>query len=130
MRPSESPAGFRQRRRAPSRSDRYSNCRIYRRPARTENKGEPAMSQTTNTTITPHLCSRNASEALDFYRRAFGAEIETEFKRPDGKLMHACVNVNGARFFLTEEMPECGALGPQSLGGSPVTLDLHVPDCD
>ncbi|HZU24898.1 MAG TPA: VOC family protein [Bryobacteraceae bacterium] len=88
------------------------------------------MSQTTQTCLVPHLCCRNAADAVDFYRKAFNAEVLGAFSTPDGKLMHGALKINGAQFFLTEENPACGALGPQSLGGSAVTLHLHVPDCD
>jgi len=88
------------------------------------------MSEETTTTITPHLCCRNATEALGFYEKAFGAETACAFRMPNGKLMHAGLNVNGAQFFLTDECPEHGALSPEALGGSPVTIHLHVPDSD
>lgn len=82
------------------------------------------------TTLIPHLCCRNALEAVEFYKKAFGAEAPCVLRGPDGKLMHAGLNINGARFYLAEECPEHGALSPLGLGGSPVTLNLRVPDCD
>ena len=86
------------------------------------------MTQTT--TLIPHLCCRNALEAVEFYKKAFGAEAPVVLAGPDGKLMHAGMNIGGAGFYLTEERPEHGALSPLTLGSSPVTLNLHVPDCD
>jgi PhnB protein len=91
---------------------------------------ETLMSLTTTTSLVPHLCARNAAEAVDFYRNAFGAEVLGAFSTPDGKLMHGALKINGAQFFLTEENPGCSGLGPLALGGSPVTLHLHVPDAD
>jgi uncharacterized glyoxalase superfamily protein PhnB len=82
------------------------------------------------TTLIPHIACRNASEAVEFYRKAFGAEPATVHKLPDGRVMHAHMTIDGATFFLVDEFPEHGGQTPQSLGGSPVTLHLHVPDAD
>jgi uncharacterized glyoxalase superfamily protein PhnB len=83
-----------------------------------------------DTTLTPYIACRNASEAITFYQKAFGAEPVAIHRLPDGRVLHAALNVNGAVFFLMDEFPEHGGLGPQSLGGSPITLHLQVPDCD
>ncbi len=83
-----------------------------------------------STTITPFLCCRNAAEAVEFYQKAFGAETKVVFPRPDGKVMYSNLSIQGATFVVCDEFPEHGALGPQSLGGSPVTLHLYVQDCD
>jgi uncharacterized glyoxalase superfamily protein PhnB len=82
------------------------------------------------TTLTPHLCCRNGAEAIEFYGKAFGAEPLMVMAMPDGKLMHASLNIAGATVMLTDEWPEQGGLSPLSLGGSGVTLHLQVPDCD
>ena len=82
------------------------------------------------TTITPHLACRNALEAVEFYRKAFGAEPLGVLQGSDNRVMHAALSVNGATVFLTDEFPEFGGHSPQSLGGSPVTLHLQVSDCD
>lgn len=84
----------------------------------------------TTTTVTPHLTCRNASEAVEFYRQAFGAEPVTVYQTPDGRVMHAALTLNGATFFLHDEFPEHGILSPLGLGGSPVALHLQVSDCD
>lgn len=80
-------------------------------------------------TLTPHLTCRDAVSALEFYRRAFGAETPIVLTMPDGRLMHACLNIQGATLMLAEEMEGCSQ-SPLGLGGSPVTLHLEVPDCD
>ncbi len=82
------------------------------------------------TTMTPHLCCRNAADAAEFYRKAFGAEPMAILRMADGRVLHAALNLNGATFFLVDEFPEHGGLSPLSLGGSAVTLHLQVPDCD
>ena len=80
--------------------------------------------------LTPHLVCRGAAAAIDFYGRAFGAIELFRLPGPDGRLIHACVQIGDSRLFLFDEMPEHGALGPQALKGSPVTIHLQVLDAD
>ena len=80
------------------------------------------MPETTTTTLTPHLCCRNAVEAVAFYQRAFGAETVSIQQVPDGRVLHAALSIRGAAFYLVDAFPEHGARSPQDLGGSPVTL--------
>jgi PhnB protein len=80
--------------------------------------------------VIAHLVCAGAADAIDFYRTAFGAEEQTRLPGPDGKLVHAAVFINGAMVMLMDEFPEMGGLSPTSLGGSPVTLHLTVPDVD
>jgi PhnB protein len=81
-------------------------------------------------TLAPHITCRDAAKAIDFYKKAFGAEEMMRLPGPDGRLMHAAVRINGAMVMLNDEMPEHGALSPLSLKGTPVTLHLNVPDVD
>lgn len=81
-------------------------------------------------TLIPHLCCRNAPEAIAFYEKAFGAEAICVLNDPDGKVMHSALNLGGAVVYLVEEYPECGGKSPQALGGTPVSLHLQVADCD
>jgi len=82
-------------------------------------------------TITPVLSVRGGFQALDFYQRAFGAEERMRFPGPDGKtLMHAELKIGDSVFMLSEEQPNMGCRGPQSLGGTTVSLYLYVPDVD
>ena len=80
--------------------------------------------------LTPHLVCRGAAAAIDFYGRAFGAIELFRLPGPDGRLIHACVRIGDSQLFLVDEMPEHGALGPQALKGSPVTIHLQVQDAD
>ena len=82
------------------------------------------------TTVTPHICCRNAMEAVEYYQKAFGAEPVMVMKSPSGQLMHAAISIDGATVMIGGEWPEFGALSPQALGNSPVTLHLQVADCD
>ncbi len=80
--------------------------------------------------LTPHITCRNASKAIDFYKEAFGAVEMMRLPAPDGRLMHAALQINGGVLMLNDEMPEHGALSPLALKGTPVTLHLNVPDVD
>src|SRR5579871_6993175 len=81
-------------------------------------------------TITPHLVVRGAAEAIDFYKKAFGALELGRHLGPDGKVLHAMLQFGNSRLFLNDEYPNMGALSPQSLNGTPVTLNLYVEDVD
>jgi PhnB protein len=82
--------------------------------------------------ITPHLVIKGASEAIDFYKRAFGAEeiSRVPFPNPDGttKIGHAELQIGDSRLHLADEFPDYGSVGPGS--SSPVTLHLYVTDAD
>lgn len=80
--------------------------------------------------VVAHLVCGGASDAIDFYRQAFGGEEQMRLAGPDGKLVHASMLINGTMVMLMDEFPEMGGLSPTSLGGSPVTLHLTVPDVD
>jgi len=89
------------------------------------------MSDTTVTPrLSPHLVCDGAADAIEFYKKAFGAEEVMRLPGPNGRLMHASVMINGAMVLLVDEMPEYGVLGPAKLGGTAVTLHLVVPDVD
>jgi uncharacterized glyoxalase superfamily protein PhnB len=76
--------------------------------------------------ITPHLICAGAADAIEFYKKAFGAEEMMRMPGPDGRLMHAAVRIGDSMVMLVDEMPEWGALGPKALKGSPVTIHLMV----
>ena len=81
--------------------------------------------------ITPHLVVRNAAAAMDFYKRAFGAEAAETRMGPDGKsVMHAEMKIGDSHIFLNDEYPEYGSVSPLGLNGSAVTLHLYVDDAD
>ena len=81
-------------------------------------------------TLTPHIVCAGAAEAIDFYKKAFGATELMRMPGPDGKLMHASVKIGDSMLMLVDEMPQWGALGPKALKGSSVTLHLAVPNVD
>ncbi|MFQ5491265.1 MAG: VOC family protein [Phycisphaerae bacterium] len=80
--------------------------------------------------VTPHIVCRNASEAIDFYKKAFGAEERYRMPSPRGNLMHAEIKIGDSILMLCDEFPNMGTLSPESLEGSPVTLHLYVADVD
>lgn len=80
--------------------------------------------------VTPHLVCARAADAIQFYKKAFGAVEEGRLPGPNGKLMHALIRIEGSAVMLCDEMPEWGALGPKALNGSPVTIHLYVADAD
>ncbi|HVG21682.1 MAG TPA: VOC family protein, partial [Blastocatellia bacterium] len=74
-------------------------------------------------TITPGLTVKGAQEAIEFYKEAFGAEVVSLKTSPDGsKVVHSEIKIGDSRIFVNDEFPDMGARGPQSLGGSPVSL--------
>ena len=75
-------------------------------------------------TVTPHLICKGAADAIDFYKRAFNATELSRLPGPNGRLMHAMIRIGDSTVMLVDEMPEWGALGPQSLKGSPVAIHL------
>jgi PhnB protein len=81
-------------------------------------------------TITAHLSVHGAAKALEFYQRAFGAQPLFVHKTPDGKVMHATLKIGDSRVMLADEFPGMGPPAPQTLGGSPVILDICVENVD
>lgn len=81
-------------------------------------------------TLTPYLIVKGAAAALDFYKQAFGAVEEMRLTDPAGRIGHAEITIGQSHLMLADEHPEFGALGPATLGGSPVTLHLEVADAD
>ena len=81
-------------------------------------------------TVTPYLIVDGAAAAIDFYRRAFGAEELVRMPMPGGRVGHAEIQIGDSRVMLADEFPEMDARGPKSRGGTAVTILLYVNDCD
>jgi uncharacterized glyoxalase superfamily protein PhnB len=82
-------------------------------------------------TITPHLVVRGVARAVEFYRKAFGAEELYRNLGPDGvSVMHSELLLGDSRFFVNDEFPEHGVFAPDGERGTGVTLHLYVPDVD
>ena len=80
--------------------------------------------------LMPHLVCDGAADAIEFYKRAFGATEMIRLPMPDGRLAHAAVSINGSMVMLVDQNPEYGMRGPTLLGGTPVTIHMMVPDVD
>jgi PhnB protein len=81
-------------------------------------------------TVTPSLVVRNAAEAIEFYKKALGAEELMRMASPDGKIGHAELKIGDSIIFLTDESPAMGTKSPLTLGGSSGSLYLYVEDVD
>jgi PhnB protein len=81
-------------------------------------------------TVTPHLVVEGAAQAIDYYKKVFGAQEESRLPGPDGKLMHASIRIGDSTVMLVDAWPEHGSVGPKALKGSPVTIHLYVDDVD
>jgi PhnB protein len=79
-------------------------------------------------TITPQLTLDNAVEAIDWYKKALGAEETSRASAPDGKVLHAELRIGNSRIMVNDAM--MGGKGPKALGGSPMALWVYVEDCD
>ena len=92
------------------------------------------MAKTTNAvpkghhTVTPSLTLDNAAQAIDWYKKALGAEETSRAVGPDGKIMHAEIRIGDSPIMLMDAM--MGMKGPKGFGGSPASLWLYVADCD
>jgi len=81
--------------------------------------------------VTPYLAVRNARAAIAFYGAAFGARQMLVIEEQDGRIGHATLGIGPAEIYLADEHPDFeNVVGPQTLGGTSVTLDLEVEDVD
>jgi PhnB protein len=79
-------------------------------------------------TVTPQLTLDNAAQAIDWYKKALGAEEVARAVGPDGKIMHAEIRIGDSLIMLNDAMG--GGKGPRAIGGSPASLWIYVEDCD
>jgi PhnB protein len=80
--------------------------------------------------VTPYLIIEGAGEAIEFYKKAFGAKELFRFPTPDGKVGHAEMKIGDSPIMLADAYPAMGYNSPKSLGGSPVSLMVYVEDVD
>lgn len=81
-------------------------------------------------TATPYLTIKGAADALEFYKRAFGATEVMRMTTPDGRIGHAEIRIGDSPIMLSDEFPDMDARSPQMIGGSPVMIHLYVDDAD
>ena len=80
--------------------------------------------------VTPYLIIKGATEAIDFYKKAFGATELFRMPAPGGKIGHAEIKIGDSPIMLADESPEMGYKSPKSLGGSPISIMIYVVDVD
>jgi PhnB protein len=80
--------------------------------------------------VTPYLIVKGAAAALQFYKDAFGATELFRMAQPDGRIGHAEMRIGDSAVMLADEHPEMGFLGPQSLGGTSISIMLYVENVD
>src|SRR3954454_7997772 len=80
--------------------------------------------------VYPYLRVRDAARALEFYKRAFGAEELFRLTEPSGRIGHAEIKLGGVTLMLSDEYPEMNIVGPQALGGTSFSIHLHVDNAD
>jgi uncharacterized glyoxalase superfamily protein PhnB len=79
---------------------------------------------------TPSLIVNNSKEAIEFYKKAFDAQEIYQFPAPDGKIMHAMIQIGDSFIMMSDEFTMMGCSSPTTIGGTPVTLYLYVEDAD
>jgi PhnB protein len=82
------------------------------------------------TTATPYLIVKGAAEAIEFYKRAFGATEILRMADPQGRVAHAEIKIGDSVIMLADEHPPMGYRGPRSLGGSSVSILLYLDNVD
>lgn len=80
--------------------------------------------------VTPYLSVKGAAEAIEFYKRAFGATELFRMPMPDGKVGHAEIKIGDSPVMLADEFPQMGYRSPQTLGGAGVSLMIYVDNVD
>jgi PhnB protein len=77
-----------------------------------------------------YLCVNDANAAIDYYTKVFGATEKFRLTEPGGRIGHAELDFDGITLMLSDEYPECDIRGPRAVGGTPVTIHLHVDNAD
>nr|WP_198683770.1 VOC family protein [Peristeroidobacter agariperforans] len=80
--------------------------------------------------ITPYLIIKGASDAIEFYKRAFGATEVMRMPKPDGTIGHAELAIGDSRIMLADEYPEMGYRSPLSIGGAGISIMLYIEKVD
>ena len=81
-------------------------------------------------TVTPYLVIKGAAKAIDYYKNVFGANVVVRMDGPHGTVGHAELQIGNSRIMLADENPQMGNRSAESIGGSPVSLYVYLPDCD
>jgi PhnB protein len=80
--------------------------------------------------VTPYLFIKGAANAIEYYKKVFGAEERMRMPGPDGRVMHAELQIGNSTIMLADEQPQMGVRSPQSIGGTGTSLHVYVADVD
>ena len=80
--------------------------------------------------VTPYLIIRGAAQAIEYYKKVFGATETVRMNGPDGRVGHAELKIGNSHIMLADENPEMDIRGPRRIGGTPVALHVYVEDAD
>jgi PhnB protein len=82
--------------------------------------------------VTPYLIVKGAAKAIDYYKKVFGATETVRMNGPEGKVGHAELKIGNSRIMLADENPSMGQghTSAASMGGSPVSLYVYLPNVD
>lgn len=80
--------------------------------------------------LNAYINIKGCSDAIEFYKKAFGAVEKLRLLMPDGKIAHAELEIEGSLLMMADENPDWGTKSPDTLGGNPVTIGLYVADVD
>ena len=81
-------------------------------------------------TVTPYLAVEDAAEAIEYYKKAFGATERVRMDTPDGKIGHAELEIGDSLVMLADPFPQSSTRPPKELGGTTVSVFLYVEDVD
>ena len=81
-------------------------------------------------TVTPSIIVKGAAKAIDWYKKALGAEEVSRFEGPDGRIMHAEIKIGDSPIMMGDEMPDYNVRGPATLGGTPVSFFIYTANVD
>lgn len=81
-------------------------------------------------TITPYLIVDNATNALEFYKKVFGAKEKMRMEKPNGQIGHSEIQIGDSKIMLADEFPEMGARSPKIFGGTPVSIHFYTKNVD
>ena len=81
-------------------------------------------------TVTPYLVVKGAAKAIEYYKNVFGAAVVLRMDGPNGQVGHAELQIGDSRIMLADENLEMGHRSAETIGASPVSLYVYLPDCD
>jgi PhnB protein len=81
-------------------------------------------------TATPYLAVDDAAEALEYYKKAFGAKERGRMETPDGKIGHAEIQIGDSIVMLSDPLPQAATRTPKELGGTSASVFVYVEDVD